>query len=92
MTRHDTAALAREGRDAYFAHLDEGHLGRADAMADAWLSEMEGWADANGCTTYAELVSYARMTRPDWLAVLHTHAHACLHMLAYMRDEVMPRA
>lgn len=92
MTRHDTAALAREGRDAYFAHLDEGRPGQAGAMVDAWLSEMEGWADANGCTTYAELVSYARMARPDWLAVLHTHAHACLHMLAYMRDEVMPRA
>lgn len=92
MPAYDAATLAQDNRDAYFEHLDAGHLGHAAAMADAWLSEMEGWADANGCTTYAELVSHARMARPDWLAVLHTHAHACLHMLAYMRDEVMPRA
>lgn len=92
MRASDSIDPCIDARDDYFAYLDENEVGRAYALADAWLSEMEGWADANGCTAYAELVSYARMIRPDWLAVLHTHPDACVHMLAYMGAKALPIA
>lgn len=92
MCASDSIDPCIDARNDYFAYLDENEVGRAYALADAWLSEMEGWADANGCTAYAELVSYARMMRPDWLAVLHTHPDACVHMLAYMGAKALPIA
>lgn len=92
MPPFDSTDPCLDARGYYFAYLNEGEVGQAYAFADACLSEMEGWADANGCTAYAELVSYARMMRPDWLAVLHTHPDACVHMLAYMGAALLPSA
>lgn len=71
-------------RQSYLEYLDNGSIGAAYAIADALLSEMEGWVDAYRCKTYAHLVSQARRERPDWLCILHTHPDAGAHMISYM--------